>query len=218
LSDESLFREVDEEVRQDEYKKLWSRYGNALVALSVIVVAGVAGFKGWEYWQVKQAESAGLNYFNALKTAAGEKPEEGLQQLAAINHSGFKALAELRSAALMAKQGDVEGALKTYAALSADAAFDPTLRDAADIRAAYLMVDSATPADLQAKLKRFDVDGGPWRNQMREIVGLAAWRVKDYALADKTMNEIAADTTAAPGVRQRAQTMIGLLAPLLAAK
>ena len=32
LSDESLFREVDEEVRQEQFKKLWARYGNAIIA------------------------------------------------------------------------------------------------------------------------------------------------------------------------------------------
>ena len=45
MSDESLFREVDEEVRQEQYKKLWERYGNHIIALCLIVVAGVADRK-----------------------------------------------------------------------------------------------------------------------------------------------------------------------------
>ena len=46
MSDESLFREVDEEVRQEQYKKLWDKFGNYFVALCVIIVAAVAGVKG----------------------------------------------------------------------------------------------------------------------------------------------------------------------------
>ena len=33
MSDESLFREVDEEVRREQAKKLWDRYGTYLVAV-----------------------------------------------------------------------------------------------------------------------------------------------------------------------------------------
>ena len=49
MSDESLFREVDEEVRQDQFKKLWTLYGSYFTALAVAVVLAVAGFKGWQY-------------------------------------------------------------------------------------------------------------------------------------------------------------------------
>ena len=43
MSDESLFREVDEEVRQDQFKKLWKQYGNYFTALAVVMVLLVAG-------------------------------------------------------------------------------------------------------------------------------------------------------------------------------
>ena len=37
MSDESLFREVDEEVRQERFKKLWERFGNYIIALAFLV-------------------------------------------------------------------------------------------------------------------------------------------------------------------------------------
>jgi len=58
VSDESLFREVDEEVRQDQLKKIWARYGNLIVAVCLALVAVVAGIKGWQYWQIRQSEQA----------------------------------------------------------------------------------------------------------------------------------------------------------------
>jgi hypothetical protein len=48
VSDESLFREVDEEVRQEQYKKLWDKFGNYFVALCFVIVASVAGVKGYQ--------------------------------------------------------------------------------------------------------------------------------------------------------------------------
>jgi hypothetical protein len=217
LSEESLFREVDEEVRQEQYKKLWERYGNALIALCFVVVAGVGGYKGWQYWQVKQSENAGQNYFTALKTAAGEKPEEGLQQLAAIDHAGFKSLAQIRSAALLSKQGKTKEALALYSVVIGDIHAAPVLRDLAAIRAAYIEADTLAPADLKARLIRFDATDSKWKNEMREIIGLSAWRMEDYKTVDEMTQAILADPLAAGGIRQRAQRLSGLVKPLLAA-
>ncbi|WP_374331743.1 tetratricopeptide repeat protein, partial [Aestuariivirga sp.] len=67
MSDESLFREVDEEVRQEQFKKLWARYGNAVIGLCVLVIIGVAGMEGWRYFQLKQSETAGDSFFSAVQ-------------------------------------------------------------------------------------------------------------------------------------------------------
>ena len=37
-----IFHEVDEEVRREQLKKLWDRYGNYVVAAAFLLVAAVA--------------------------------------------------------------------------------------------------------------------------------------------------------------------------------
>jgi len=76
LSDESLFREVDEEVRQEQFKKLWARYGKFVIGLAVLVIIGVAGMEGWRYFQMKQSEQAGDSFFAATDLAAAGKAAE----------------------------------------------------------------------------------------------------------------------------------------------
>ena len=66
VSDESLFREVDEEVRQEQYKKLWDRFGNYFVALCFVIVAAVAGVKGYQYFQKKLSEAAAVVFFDGV--------------------------------------------------------------------------------------------------------------------------------------------------------
>ena len=99
MSDDLLFQEVDEDVRQEQYKKLWQRYGNYLMALCVAVVVAVAGFKGWEYWQVRQAEAAADIFLDAEKLVQTDKAEDALARFAAVNHRGYGQLARLREAA-----------------------------------------------------------------------------------------------------------------------
>jgi hypothetical protein len=218
LSDESLFREVDEEVRQEQFKKLWARYGNAIIGLCLLVVAGVAGFKGWQYWQVKQAEAAGESFFSAAKLASTGKADEALKQFAAIGHQGYGALAKLSEAGVLTTQGKAAEAAKVYDAIAADGSSNATLRDLARLRAAMALADTATPADLAARLKDFDAAGNPWRHAAREILAVAYWRAGDMTAASTQVKAILADSETPPGIRNRARILNDLLVPALAKK
>ena len=41
MSDDSFIREVNEELRQDQAKALWDRYGPAFIGLALIVVLSI---------------------------------------------------------------------------------------------------------------------------------------------------------------------------------
>jgi hypothetical protein len=40
-----IFQEVEEDVRRERYEKLWKKYGNYIIALAVLIVAGVAAWQ-----------------------------------------------------------------------------------------------------------------------------------------------------------------------------
>jgi hypothetical protein len=92
------------------------------------------------------------------------------------------------------------------------------MKDASRVRAAYLLVDTLPPAELATPLSGLDAEKSAWRNAVLEILALAAYRTGDYALADRHANEIVADITAAPTMRQRAQMLVQLVTPLLGTK
>ena len=215
MSDESLFREVDEEVRQEQYKKLWDKFGNYFVALCVVIVAAVAGVKGYQYFQIKQSEAAAIVYFDGVKMASAGKFDDALKALAAVGHPGFKQLGLMQQASVLAEQGKVKEAVAAFDALAADATVDASLRDLARIRAGYLLADSHKPDELISRLGSFDREGQVWRHAAREIFGLAAYRTADYSMADRYMNANFADPDTPQDMRQRAQVMIQLLTPLL---
>jgi hypothetical protein len=221
LSDESLFREVDEEVRRQKLQDLWSRWGNIFIAISVAVIIGVAGFKGWQYWQARQAEEAARSYFAALTLAEAGKPDEAAKhfaEIAAGSHRGYAVLARLHLAAQHAAAGRRDDAVKIYDEVAASQSADPSLRAAARIRAALLLVDTAPREDIVRRVGDLNTPGNVWRNEAREILALAAYRAKDFTEADKLMNDIVLDQEAPQNLRQRAQIMISLLAPQLDAK
>jgi hypothetical protein len=215
VSDESLFREVDEEVRQEQYKKLWEKFGNYFVALCLIIVASVAGVKGYQYFQMKQSQAAAVVYFDAVKSASDGKFDDALKALDVVSHPGFKQLGLLQQAGVLAEQGKTKEAVAAFDAVAADQSVDATMRDLARIRAGYLLADSLKPDELISRLGSFDRDGQVWRHAAREIFGLAAYRTGDFSMADRYVNANFADPDTPQDMRQRAQVMIQLLTPLL---
>jgi hypothetical protein len=218
MSDESLFREVDEEVRQDQYKKIWKQYGNYFTVAAVAVVLLVAGFKGWQYWQLSQAEKAARVYADAVTKLDEGKTADADAAFAAIDHKGYAKLGNLRRAAALANQGKTDEAVALYDALADDQNSEQSIRDLARVRAGYILVDKLAPAELINRLGAFDNEGSPWRGPAREIFALAAYRTGDYSMADRYLNAIIADQGVALELRQRAQTLLEVITPLLSTK
>ncbi len=218
MTDESIFREVDEEVRQDEFKKLWDKHGKLFTTLAALLLMTVAGFQFYKYYQRTQAEAAGIAYFDALKKAGAGKPDDALAALKAITHKGYGEVGKLQEADALADKGDIDKALAILDAFAADPANEKPLADLAAIKAGYLRIDSAKPDDLIASLGRFDKDGEVWRHQAREIFGLTAWRTGNYDMADRYMKALFDDPQTPQAMRQRAQVMVQLIAPLLPKK
>ena len=221
MSDESLFREVDEDVRREEMEKLWKRYGNLVIAACLGVVLGVSGIKGWQYWQKQASENAGAAYIQATKLSSDGKKDQAAGEYAKIadgSHTGYAQLSRLQQAGILADKGDNEAAVKMYDAIYADTSVDGSLRDLSRVRAAYLLSDSATVDDLKKRLAGLDVDGSAWRATAQEILALAEYRTGNLAAADKLVQALIADQNTPAGLRQRAQLFAAILKPQLDTK
>ena len=221
MSDDSLFREVDEEFRRDQALKLWNRYGNYVVAVALAVVIGVAGFKGWEYWQTWRAETAGAAYHHGLSQLEQDRTEEAqgvFADLADGGHKGYATLARLQLAGILTEQGQTAQAVEAYDAVANDSGAPREFRELARVRAGYLLAETESPDDLQQRLAVLDRADSPWRNAVREILATAHYRTGNLVEADRLMNEVLGDPEAPQNMRQRAQMMVQLLEPALADK
>ena len=220
MSDDLLFREVDEEVRREELEGLWKKYGTLFIALCIGVVAAVGGIKGWQYWQKTQAEAAGATYYDAVRLASDGKTKQAEAALAKIKakNGAIAIFADFKQAGALASAGKTAEAVIAYDKIAADSKTSLALKNLAQIKAAYLLANTTTLDDVKKRVDQFDNAQSPWRNAAREIIAIAAYRAKNYQLADRKLNEIVADTGATQGARQRAQIFLSVLRPLLAAK
>ncbi len=211
-----LFDEVDEEVRREQLKKLWDNYSLYFIALMVLIVAAVGGWRGYQYLEAKKAAEAGAVFEKAVELSEQGKhaeAETAFADLAAKAPSGYRILARLRAAA-EASARDPKAAAKMYDDIAADSGVGSEWRDLAKIRAAGLLVDSASYADIQQRLETSAEPKSTFRHSAREMLALSAWRNNDMTAARKWLDAIAEDGETPPGLRSRAEALQALLPPV----
>ena len=178
-----IFHEVDEEVRREQLKKLWQRYGNYIIAGCLLVVVGIAGWRGYDWLEAKRAAESGAAFEQAVTLAESGKPQEAeaaFAKLANDGTAGYRVLARLREAAELA-QSDPKAAIKAYEEIAADRGAGQVMQDLATLRAGYLLVDQTSYADLRSRLEPLTGTGRAFRYSARELLALSAWTQGDVA-------------------------------------
>ena len=208
-----IFREVEEDIRREQMTALWRRYGVYVMGAAVLIVVVTAGWRGWEWYSARQAAAQGALYFDALQIAARGDHADAERALSSIAGEGgpFAPLAKIRAAAELAAAGDREAAIEAFQAVAADQGVDPLLRETAQIRAGYLMVDFAEPAEIEQRLSGLATEGSAWRHSAREILGLAAYRAGDLETAASRFEELLGDPQTPQDMQSRAQLMLSLI-------
>lgn len=212
-----IFDEVSEDLRAERAQRMLKQYGGLLAAAAVAVIAATAGWQGWTWYQSRENSRVAATYITALRAAErppGPEREAArplLGQVIAEGSAGYRTLARLREAALLADSGDLPGAIALYNQVATDSAADPLLRDLATLHWATRQIDSGDPALLGARLAPLAAPDHPLRALAAEAQALVAIRQGRADAARDILKRLGQDVTAPDGVRGRAN---GLLAQL----
>ena len=215
MSDDSFIREVDEELRHDQLRNIWNRFGNYLIGAAVLVVLLTAGYRGWEYYTASRAAQSGDLFLQAIDAARDGRHDAAILDLEALAETGsgqYPALARMRLAGALADKGEIEQALAAYDAIAGDDGFDPAFRTVAQLRAGYLAVDHKDYAEVQQRLGSLAEPGQPYRSLAREALGLSALKGGDANAAAEWFQQIVDDSADSGGIKARARIMLDLLA------
>lgn len=209
-----FIQEVNEELKQEQYLRIWKQYGRYLVGAAVVIMLGVAG---WQYWRseqrsARQAES--VTYAAALKAIEDNKAAEAsklLANLAQTSDAGYGALARLRRAALFARSGEMKAAADEYRRLADDGEAPKGFRDLATLMWALSALDNAPPKEAIDRLQPLTADASPWRFTARELTALYTDRAGDRKKAAALFDALAKNEQAPQSIRSRAREMVAIL-------
>lgn len=213
--DDNFIREVNEELRSDRAEAIWKQYGKYIIAAAVAIILGVAGNVFYSDYQVKQAGASGDIFLEGLTQARDGQSEEALASFSELEQSGYGSypvLAKMRSATVLADQGDTADAIDVFKAVASDGSVPNALRDVARIRAGYLLVDHGSYDDVSAEVELLTNLENPMRHSAREALGLSAFKANDYTRAKDWMELIVNDAQSPRQMSARAQIILDLIA------
>jgi hypothetical protein len=207
-----IFQEVDEEVRREQLKKLWERYGSLVIAACFLVVAATGGWRGYQWWLDKKATEAGSAFQAAIalvNEGKTKEAEEAFAKLAANSTATYQILAKFREAAALS-QSDPKAAASMFDQLAADGSAGQSLQDLAALRAGTLMVDTAPYSEVLRRIEPLTASDRPFRHSARATLALAAWKAKDMTAMRRWTDMILADAETPPGTRGQVQMLLAL--------
>jgi hypothetical protein len=210
-----VFHEIDEDLRREQFKKLWDRYSIVLVAGAILIVAAVGGWRGYMYLEAKKAAEAGSAFEAAISLSEQGKSAEAevaFAKIAADGSKGYRGLARLRAAA-EASTRDPQAAGKLYDAIAADPTVSGSEQDLARIRAGGLLMETEPYAAMRQRLEPATGEGRTYRHTARELLALSAWRANDATAARQWLDMIGNDPRTPASMRSRAEALQALLPP-----
>ncbi|WP_421989629.1 tetratricopeptide repeat protein [Roseococcus sp.] len=208
-----LIDEVNEEMRAERARRLAQRFGGLVTGVVLLALAGVGGWEAWRWHERRESGKAAEAFLSATRDAAAEGADlkamaDRFIAMAPSAPPGYRALARLRAAALLAETGQTEQALAAYDALSRDGEVDPLYRDLASVMWGLRSLDSGDAAAIQARLTPLAVPGAPWRASAQEVLALAALKAGNTDQARTTLQALTTDAATPQGLRERAGRLL----------
>jgi hypothetical protein len=204
---ETFVREVDENLRRDQLRDFFKRYGNWLIAGVILFLALSGGFIWWKQHQVERSAAQVEQLAQAFKDIGAGNTAQVPQQLDALSNSGSMGVgvtAKFARAALAIQQGDTKSATATYRSIAQDSRVPDALRDAASIRQTALEFDQLNPADVIARLAPLAKPGEPWFGSAGEMTALAMIKQGRKQEAGQMLVAISKDKSVPDALRGRA--------------
>ena len=208
-----LFEEVEEQLRSDRYRDLARRYLPLLLGIAAAAVLATLAYWGWDYYQRQTVAKASDTYaaaISAIQAGDRDKARQLWTEVSKSQAKGYKALSLMHLAAFEMEAKKTPEAVKLLDE-AAKVAPDPIIGDAARLKSAFALLDTAPYKELEGRLTPLTEDGRPYRLQAREALAFAKVMGGNTAGARGDFVVLSLSQGAGEGVQQRAQAAISLI-------
>ena len=188
---DSFIKEVDEDVKNDNFKVLWNRYGAFVITFVVMAVSAAVFFDRIKAWKVEQNMVRTENYMNAMELSAkAEDTIAALQKITQQDRGIFGDFAKLQIANVLLAQQKTEEALASLENIVNDKQINDEVRNIALIKYATYKVDSMPRAELETLLQPILQSNNSWVPMANDLLALVAIRDGDIQTAKDIYNNI----------------------------
>jgi hypothetical protein len=214
VDNESFYREVDEELRRDQMRTWWDRYGKLAIAGIVLFLAAIGGYLWWQNQKEVKAGERSATLIAAFDDIAARDKAAAtakLDSLAKDGSDGHRAAALLTKADLAIEGNDLKIAAALFGQVAADRGLAQPYRDLALVRQTAVEFDTLPPQTVVDRLRGLAVPGNPFFGSAGEMVALSYMKLNRPAEAARTFAAMAKDKELPETLRSRATQMAGSL-------
>jgi hypothetical protein len=218
---DSLSREIDEELRREKLEKLWEQYGTYVLGAAAGIVIAVGGYQLYDQRKKSFAAENGARYDAAvtlLEQSKTDEAQKALSEVLASGHAGYASLAQLQLAGIHLKANRPQDALAVFEALATSPSADADIKTFALLQAAALRLGQADFTELQNRLKPVAEGSTAWRFQARELLGTAAFKAGKFDDARAQLTPLLADPETPRAALDRIQLILAAMASADAGK
>jgi hypothetical protein len=208
-----LFEEVDERLRSEHYLALARRYLPWIIGVLLVALAIALGFWGYTQYRAQGTMKASEAYSKGLDDLGRGDTNRAFIDFdaAANNHSAiYRSLALMQEAGVRLDQKRTAEAVTLFDA-AAKAAPDIVVGDTARLKSAFALLDTASYAEVEARLKPLADQTRPYYALAREALGMAELRAGHISAARGDFAALTLLADAPDDVRQRAQAAMALI-------
>ena len=211
-----LFEEVEEQLRSERYRELFRRALPWVLALAAAALVAALAVWGWNQYRQQISDKASEQYNAALEDASQGRVAQAAQlwgEVAKSPSAAYKSLALMQLGGLKMASGspaDTKAAVALFDQAAA-AAPDDLFGDAARLKSALAILDTAPFAEVEGRLAPLMKDGHPYRVQAREALAFAKLMKGDTASARSDFVVIGSTLDAPESARQRANAAVNLI-------
>lgn len=182
---DAFIQEVDEDVKNDNLKALWDKYGLLIIAFVVLAVSATISFDQIKNWRLTQNQQRTEEYMSAAQIRADD-PEANiaaLQQISQKNQGIFSDFARLQIANVLLNQDKIEEALTALENLVNDKQVNSEVKHIALVKLATYRVDTMDRASFEQLLQPLLAENTSWTPMAQDLLAMSAIRNGDIDAA-----------------------------------
>lgn len=202
-----VFDEVEEQLRSERYKSLALRALPILGGVLAVALVAALAIWGYQHFRNQAAAQASEKYAQAIEAFNAGRRDEAIRLWGEVGEGSskaYKSLALQHLGGLKMMENKPADAVKLFDQ-AAEAAPNAILGDAARLKSAFALLDTAPYKDMEARLTPLTEEGRPYRAEAREALAFAKLLAGDLAGARNDFVVIGLMADAGEASRQRAQ-------------
>jgi hypothetical protein len=209
---DQFVEEVQEEVRKEQWLRLWNQYGNMIIGVVVGAFIATGGYLFWSSQHDKRVQEQSILFEQALGLLEEKKDDAALklfEKIATQADQGYKALALFHLGQNMARQG--QSAEGTYKKIIDDHKNPLHLRELATYHLMAGRLQLENPEVFLKDLETILKPQSPWYASLLELKAQAYLKLNQKQNARNMFKEITLMKDAPQGLRARAHAMLEMI-------